>query len=85
VNNVGDYDVTVVGVPFDGGCTYRSGTRFGPQGIHRISAIYMPYNYECRIDLRKPMSICELGGVFTIPTNLENSFDHISNAVAHIS
>jgi hypothetical protein len=26
-----DYDATVIGVPFDGGCTYRPGTRFGPQ------------------------------------------------------
>jgi len=53
--NVGDYDVAVVGVPFDGGCTYRAGTRFGPQGIRRISALYTPYNYEKGIDLREQM------------------------------
>ena len=52
---VGDYDVAVVGVPFDGGCTYRAGTRFGPQGIRRISALYTPYNYEKGIDLREQM------------------------------
>jgi agmatinase len=66
VNNVGDYDVAVVSVPFDGGCTYRSGTRFGPQGIRRISALYMPYNYERGIDLREQMSLCDVcvwGGV----------------------
>lgn len=39
------YDATVVGVPFDGGATYRAGTRFGPQGIRRISSLYTPYNY----------------------------------------
>jgi agmatinase len=85
VNNVGDYDVAVVGVPFDGGCTYRSGTRFGPQGIRRISALYTPYNYERGIDLREQMSLCDVGDVFTIPANLEKSFDQISNAVAHIA
>jgi agmatinase len=52
---VGNYDVAVVGVPFDGGCTYRPGTRFGPQGIRRISALYTPYNYEKGIDLREQM------------------------------
>ena len=52
---VGKYDVAVVGVPFDGGCTYRAGTRFGPQGIRRISALYTPYNYEKGIDLREQM------------------------------
>lgn len=52
---VGNYDCAVVGVPFDGGCTYRAGTRFGPQGIRRISALYTPYNYEKGIDLREQM------------------------------
>lgn len=85
VSKVGDYDVAVVGVPFDGGCTYRSGTRFGPQGIRRISALYTPYNYEKGIDLREQMTLCDIGDVFTIPANIEKSFDQISNAVAHIA
>jgi agmatinase len=82
---VGKYDVAVVGVPFDGGCTYRAGTRFGPQGIRRISALYTPYNYEKGIDLREQMTLCDIGDVFTIPANIEKSFDQISNAVAHIA
>jgi agmatinase len=79
------YDATVVGVPFDGGCTYRPGTRFGPQGIRRISALYTPYNYEKHIDLRESMSLCDIGDVFTIPANIEKSFAQISNAVAYIA
>ena len=82
---VKDFDVTVVGVPFDGGCTYRPGTRFGPQGIRRISALYTPYNYEKGIDLREQMTLCDVGDVFTIPANIEKTFDQISNAIAHIS
>src|SRR5919109_1074975 len=38
VRRCGEYDVAVLGAPFDGGTTYRSGTRFGPQGIRTISA-----------------------------------------------
>jgi agmatinase len=85
VRKVGNFDATIVGVPFDGGCTYRSGTRFGPQGIRRISALYTPYNYERGIDLREQMSLCDAGDVFTIPANIEKSFDQISNAIAHIA
>jgi agmatinase len=85
VSLVGGYDATVVGVPFDGGCTYRAGTRFGPQGIRRISALYTPYNYERGIDLREQMSLCDAGDIFTIPANLEKSFDQISNGIAHIA
>ena len=46
VRQVGNYDVAIVGVPHDSGTTYRPGTRFGPQGIRRISALYTPYNFE---------------------------------------
>jgi agmatinase len=85
VHDVKNYDATVVGVPFDGGCTYRAGTRFGPQGIRRISALYTPYNYEKGIDLREQMTLCDVGDVFTIPANIEKSFDQISNAIGHIA
>ena len=85
VRRVGDYDATVMGVPFDGGTTYRAGTRFGPQGIRRISALYSPYNYETGVDLREQMTLCDAGDVFTIPANIEKTFDQISNAVAHVA
>lgn len=38
VRTCADYDIAIFGAPFDGGTTYRPGTRFGPQGIRRISA-----------------------------------------------
>ncbi|MEM7022949.1 MAG: arginase family protein, partial [Pseudomonadota bacterium] len=31
VRDVGKFDAAVLGAPFDGGTTYRPGTRFGPQ------------------------------------------------------
>jgi agmatinase len=85
VRDVAHYDAAVVGIPFDGGTTYRPGTRFGPQGIRRISALYTPYNYELGVDLREQMTLCDAGDVFTIPANLEKSFDQISRGVAHVA
>ena len=84
VRDVGKYDAAVIGIPFDSGTTYRPGTRFGPQGIRRISALYTPYNYELGVDLREQMTLCDAGDVFTIPANLEKSFDQITRGVAHV-
>jgi len=84
VNRVGEYNVAVVGVPHDSGTTYRPGTRFGPQGIRRISALYTPYNYEMGVDLREQITLCDVGDIFTIPANNEKSFDQISKGIAHI-
>ena len=84
VNHVGNYDVAIVGVPHDCGTTYRPGTRFGPQGIRRISALYTPYNYEMGVDLREQITLCDAGDIFTIPANNEKSFDQISKGIAHV-
>jgi arginase family enzyme len=85
VTKVGAYDAAVIGIPFDGGTTYRPGTRFGPQGVRKISALYTPYNYEMGIDLREQMTLCDVGDVFTIPANIEKTFDQISRAVSHVA
>jgi agmatinase len=84
VRSCGDYDVAVVGVPFDGGTTYRSGTRFGPQGIRKISALYGPYSFELGVDLRESITIGDLGDIFVIPANIEKAFDQISKGVGHV-
>ena len=48
VRDVGKYDAAVIGIPFDSGTTYRPGTRFGPQGIRRISALYNALQLRAR-------------------------------------
>jgi len=84
VRTCGQYDVAILGAPFDGGTTYRSGTRFGPQGIRKISALYGSYSFELGVDLRESISMCDLGDVFTIPANIEKTFDQVSKAVSHV-
>jgi agmatinase len=36
------------------------------------------------VDLREQMTLCDIGDVFTIPANIEKSFDQISKAMAHV-
>lgn len=84
VREVGRHDVAFLGIPFDLGTTYRPGTRFGPQGMRRISALYTTYFYELGVDLLEAVSMVDLGDVFVIPANIEKSFDQVSRAVSHV-
>ncbi|MDQ2731771.1 MAG: arginase family protein, partial [Armatimonadota bacterium] len=84
VHRAGEFDVAVFGIPLDTGTTYRPGTRFGPQGIRKISALYSPYYFETGVDLREQITYCDLGDVFVIPANIEKAFDQISRAVSHV-
>ncbi len=81
---VASYDVAIIGVPHDSATTYRPGTRFGPQGIRKISALYTSYNFELGVDLREQITLCDVGDIFTIPANNEKSFDQISKGVAYV-
>lgn len=40
----GRADVAILGAPFDGGSTFRSGARYGPGGIREASLLLRPYN-----------------------------------------
>jgi len=83
VRKVGEYDVAFVGVPFDIGCTFRTGTRFGPQGIRRISALYQKYSYEHGIDLSETLAMCDVGDIYC-PSNITKAHDQITKGIAHI-
>jgi agmatinase len=83
VRKVGEYDVAFVGVPFDIGCTFRTGTRFGPQGIRRISALYQKYSYEHAVDLSESLAMCDVGDIFC-PANITKAHDQITKGIAHI-
>ena len=84
IRKVGDYEAAFVGVPFDTGTTYRPGTRFGPQAVRRISAVYDGYSVDGGVDLFEELDICDAGDVFVIPGNIEKTFDQVSKAISHI-
>jgi agmatinase len=84
VHEVGDAEVAVLGAPLDAGTTYRPGTRFGPQGIRRVTNLFGTYSYELGVDLREQLNLVDVGDVFTIPANIEKSFDQISRAMSHL-
>ena len=84
VRKVGGYEAAFVGVPFDTGTTYRPGTRFGPQAVRRISAVYDGYSIDGGVDLFEELDICDAGDVFVIPGNIEKTFDQVTRAVSHI-
>src|SRR5690348_10103002 len=46
MRQLGGQDVAVVGVPFDGGTTFRSGTRWGPHALREMSSLASGYNFE---------------------------------------
>ena len=85
MRQLGGQDVAILGVPLDAGTTYRSGTRFGPQALRRISTLGGNYNAERGVILNESLDIVDVGDVQVIPANLEKSFDQIADAIAYLT
>jgi agmatinase len=78
-------DVVIIGAPYDGGTTYRPGTRFGPQAMRKISPQASGYNPGLAVDLHESLTMVDAGDITVIPSNIEKSFDQIAKAVSYVA
>lgn len=77
-------DVALVGVPFDGGTSYRSGTRFGPREIRVQSVLIRNYNPVLRINPFEKMRVADYGDIDVNPLSIENTFQKIQQGIQTI-
>jgi agmatinase len=71
-------DVALIGVPYDGGTTYRSGPRFGPRHVREQSAIIRPYNPVLDVSPFERMRVADYGDLSVNPISIENTFELIA-------
>ena len=74
VTGLDDVDVAVMGVPFDTATSFRSGARFGPEGIRSASALLRPYNPEQRVDIFAHLSAVDAGDLDVAPGDTEATY-----------
>lgn len=63
-------DVAVVGVPYDGATSYRSGTRFGPRAIREQSLLLWGYNNALAVAPFKAQKVIDYGDVDVAPPDV---------------
>lgn len=84
IHKVSEYDVAVVGIPYDSGASNRSGTRLGPAGIRHASSQISPFNPDYGVDLYENIKLCDAGDIYTLPANAEKTFDQITKGIGYI-
>jgi agmatinase/guanidinopropionase len=68
-----DVDVAVVGVPFDGGASYRPGARYGPRKIREASALLREYNPVQDVEPFHWLRIVDYGDTAVNPASIEET------------
>jgi agmatinase/guanidinopropionase len=72
-----DFDVAIVGVPFDGGVSYRPGARFAPTKVREVSALGRGYNWARGEDVFNKLRIADAGDCSTVPIDLKLTYERI--------
>lgn len=72
-----DVDVAVIGVPFDTATSFRTGARFGPEGIRSASALLRPYHPPLDIDVFGTLSAVDGGDLAITPGNAQRTAGQI--------
>jgi len=77
-------DAAIVGVPYDGGTSFRSGTRFGPRSIREMSLLLWGYNNVLKVAPAEELKIIDYGDVEIIPVDIRKTMDSITREAAQI-
>jgi agmatinase len=78
-------DVAILGVPFDGGTSYRPGARFGPQAIRQASR-HLRTNYHPAYDAEPFLTqqVADAGDVACNPYSIEEAIVQIEQAATEL-
>jgi agmatinase len=77
-----ELEVALIGVPFDGGTTYRPGPRFGPRHVRAQSAIIRPWNPELHVNPFAKHRTADFGDLSVNPLSIEDTFRRIERGIA---
>ena len=77
-------DFAIYGIPFDTGSSYRSGARFGPQGIRNISVMMKPNNPVHAINILDHLKGADLGDVNVVPGYILPTYEAIEEFTSSI-
>lgn len=83
-----DADVVIVGAPFDGGTSYRSGARFGPQAMR--AACYLGHDgsrpsLAMRVDGLKALHVVDVGDVEMYSGDAERSCADLEKVIEKVA
>ena len=77
-----ELEVALIGVPFDGGTTYRPGPRFGPRHVRVQSAIIRPWNPAMNVNPFSKYRVADFGDLPVNPLSIEDTFRRVEQGIA---
>lgn len=75
----------VFGMPYDGGTSFRSGARMGPEAVRSASGMLRTFNAVQRVQVFGALSTVDFGDAPTVPSYIEDTLARIEAFVRPIA
>src|SRR5437867_3278734 len=79
-----ELDLALIGIPFDGGTTYRPGARFGPRNVRVQSAMIRPWNPVLQTNPFEKWRIGDFGDLSINPLSIEDTYRRITEQLGDV-
>src|SRR5436309_12637695 len=77
-------DVAMLGIPYDGGTSYRTGARFGPRAVREQSSLIRPWNPVLKVHPFEKLKVADCGDVDVVPISIERTHVAIEAKVGEV-
>jgi agmatinase len=85
IDRVTDYDVAVLGVPFDSGTSYRPGARFGPMAVRQASRHLRPgHHVELDCSPFGSIQVADAGDVPVTPFSIDSAIRQVQRHASDV-
>ncbi len=85
VDEVGDFDVAILGAPFDGGVSFRPGARFGPAAVRQASRHLRPaYHPDVDVAPFRVLQAVDAGDVPCNPFDIDEALGQIADQAGEL-
>jgi agmatinase len=81
VKDLDGVEAAVFGMPWDGGTSFRSGARFGPEAVRSASGMIRTYNPVQKVQVFGALSTIDYGDSQTVPGYIESTLPRIEEFV----
>ena len=78
-------DFAVLGIPWDGSTSYRTGQRLAPDAIRSVSVTLRPYNPALEVEIFKYCSGVDYGDVTVVPGYIEETYARIEKELCPLA
>ena len=80
----GGYDVGIFGIPYDGACSYRPGSRFAPSKIREMSSLGRGFHMTREINFIEKINVADIGDAPTVPIDQIQTYQRVEKFTSEL-